>query len=72
MDGDPRRSSNGFPTAMGFRCYHIKHHSHLSAYDYDADVPSHWEVEWVGDSGWRKALWMFFSSRRFSSRVCRG
>jgi sphingolipid delta-4 desaturase len=52
--------SNGFPTAMGFRCYHIKHHSHLSAYDYDADVPSHWEVEWVGDSGWRKALWLFF------------
>src|SRR5208283_1189759 len=52
--------SNGFPTAMGFRCYHIKHHSHLSAYDYDADVPSHWEVEWVGDSSWRKAAWLFF------------
>jgi sphingolipid delta-4 desaturase len=52
--------SNGFPTAMGFRCYHIKHHSHLSAYDYDADVPSHWEVEFVGNSGWRKALWLFF------------
>ncbi len=52
--------SNGFPTAMGFRCYHIKHHSHLSAYDYDADVPSHWEVEWVGDSSWRKAVWLFF------------
>ncbi|MGA8169673.1 MAG: fatty acid desaturase [Methylocystis sp.] len=51
---------NGFPTAMGFRCYHIKHHSHLSAYDYDADVPSHWEVEFVGNSSWRKALWLFF------------
>jgi len=51
---------NGFPTAMGFRCYHIKHHSHLSAYDYDADVPSHWEVELVGNSSWRKALWLFF------------
>ncbi|BDV35922.1 fatty acid desaturase [Methylocystis iwaonis] len=50
---------NGFPTAMGFRCYHIKHHSHLSAYDYDADVPSHWEVEWVGNSAWRKAAWLF-------------
>jgi len=50
---------NGFPTAMGFRCYHIKHHSHLSAYDYDADVPSHWEVEWVGNSTWRKAAWLF-------------
>ena len=51
---------NAFPTAMGFRCYHIKHHSHLSAYDYDADIPSAWEVEWVGDSSWRKAVWLFF------------
>jgi sphingolipid delta-4 desaturase len=50
---------NGFPTAMGFRCYHIKHHSHLSAYDYDADIPSQWEVDWVGNSAWRKALWLF-------------
>lgn len=50
---------NGFPTAMGFRCYHIKHHSHLSAYDYDADIPSTWEVEWVGNNTWRKALWLF-------------
>ena len=33
---------NAFPTAMGFRCYHVKHHSHLSSYDYDADVPSDW------------------------------
>ena len=51
---------NAFPTAMGFRCYHIKHHSHLSAYDYDADIPSKWEVEWVGNSTWRKAVWLFF------------
>jgi sphingolipid 4-desaturase/C4-monooxygenase len=51
--------SNGFPTAMGFRAYHIKHHSHLSAYDYDADIPSQWEVDWVGNSTWRKALWLF-------------
>jgi len=50
---------NAFPTAMGFRCYHIKHHSHLSAYDYDADVPSQWEVEWVGNSTWKKAVWLF-------------
>ena len=51
---------NAFPTAMGFRCYHIKHHSHLSAYDYDADIPSRWEVEWVCNSAWRKAVWLFF------------
>jgi sphingolipid delta-4 desaturase len=43
-----------------FESTHIKHHSHLSAYDYDADVPSRWETEWVGNSTWRKALWLFF------------
>ena len=51
---------NAFPTAMGFRCYHVKHHSHLSAYDYDADVPSDWEANLVGNVWWRKALWLFF------------
>lgn len=51
---------NAFPTSMGFRCYHIKHHSHLSAYDYDADIPSKWEVEWVGNSTLKKAVWLFF------------
>ena len=51
---------NAFPTAMGFRCYHVKHHSHLSSYDYDADVPSTWEANLVGNSAWRKAAWLFF------------
>lgn len=50
---------NAFPTAMGFRCYHIKHHSHLSAYDYDADVPGDIEARLVGNIWWRKALWLF-------------
>jgi sphingolipid delta-4 desaturase len=63
--------SNGFPTAMGFRCYHVKHHSHLSAYDYDADVPSHWEVEFVGNSSWRKAVWLFFFPAIQLSRLSR-
>ncbi len=51
---------NTFPTAMGFRCYHIKHHSHLGDYDYDADLPSRWEGELVGNRWWGKALWLFF------------
>ncbi len=46
---------NAFPTAMGFRSYHIKHHSHLSAYDYDADVPSAWEARLVGNRWYMKA-----------------
>jgi sphingolipid 4-desaturase/C4-monooxygenase len=51
--------SNTLPTAMGFRCYHMKHHSHLGDYDYDADLPSHWEVRVFGKSALGKAAWMF-------------
>ncbi|PNG27096.1 fatty acid desaturase [Methylocella silvestris] len=51
---------NGVPTAMGFRYYHIKHHSHLGDYDYDADLPSHWEARTFGHSWYGKATWMFF------------
>lgn len=50
---------NGVPTAMAFRCYHLKHHAHLSSYDHDADVPSEWEVRVVGSGALRKALWLF-------------
>ncbi|MGH6937248.1 MAG: fatty acid desaturase, partial [Methylocella sp.] len=50
---------NTLPTAMGFRCYHMKHHSHLGDYDYDADLPSHWEARLFGGSAVGKAAWMF-------------
>jgi sphingolipid delta-4 desaturase len=50
---------NTFSTAMGFRCYHTKHHSHLGDYDYDADLPSHWEARVFGHSTLGKAAWMF-------------
>ena len=49
---------NTVTTAMGFRCYHLKHHSHMSAYDYDADVPGDLEARIVGNVWWRKALWL--------------
>jgi sphingolipid delta-4 desaturase len=51
---------NTVPTAMGFRYYHIKHHSHLGDYDYDADLPSQWEARTFGQSWYGKAAWMFF------------
>ncbi len=51
---------NGIPTAMAFRCYHIKHHAQLSVYDHDADVPSDWEIRLVGNGALRKAAWLFF------------
>lgn len=51
---------NTIPTAMAFRCYHLKHHSHLGDYNYDADLPSHWEVSLFGRRWYWKAFWLFF------------
>jgi sphingolipid delta-4 desaturase len=50
---------NAFPTAMGFRCYHQKHHSHLGDYEYDADLPGHLEARLAGNRWYGKAFWLF-------------
>lgn len=46
------------PGAMGFRVYHLKHHSHQGDYEWDADLANHWEARLVGDKWYRKALWL--------------
>ena len=48
----------GFPSAMAFRTFHLLHHSHLDEYDWDGDLAFDWEARWVGNSPWRKALWL--------------
>jgi len=52
----------GFPSAMPFRTFHLLHHSHLDEYDYDGDLAFHWEARLVGDSWWRKAIWLLLFS----------
>jgi sphingolipid delta-4 desaturase len=49
---------NLMPGAMGFRVYHLKHHSHQGDYEYDADLANHWEARLVGNICYRKALWL--------------
>lgn len=49
---------NAVPGAMGFHTYHLKHHAHLGDYDNDTDLATHWEARLVGNSWWRKALWL--------------
>ena len=44
--------------AVGFRIYHLKHHSHQGHYEWDADLANHWEARLVGDKWYRKALWL--------------
>ena len=47
----------GLPSAIGFRKFHLVHHSHLAEYDYDADLANHWEARLVKNSWWRKTIW---------------
>ena len=46
------------PGAMGFRVYHLKHHSHQGDYEYDADLANHWEARLVGNKWYGKAIWL--------------
>src|SRR6266536_1231723 len=49
---------NRAPGAMGFRVYHLKHHSHQGDYEYDADLANHWEARLVGNGWYTKAIWL--------------
>src|SRR6266404_9096446 len=49
---------NIVPGAMGFRVYHLKHHSHQGDYEHDADLANHWEARLVGNVWYRKAVWL--------------
>lgn len=51
---------NLVPGAIGFGVYHLKHHAHQGAYEYDADIASVWEARLIGDKWYRKALWLLF------------
>ena len=42
------------PGAMGFRVYHLKHHSHQGDYEYDADLANHWKRVWSETNGIEK------------------
>ena len=47
-----------FPAAIGFRNYHLLHHKFLGTRGLDADLPTATEARWVGNSWWRKTLWL--------------
>ncbi len=49
---------NTMPTAMSFRSYHLIHHSHQGVHEVDADIPSYWEARLVGNSFFRKLIWL--------------
>lgn len=46
------------PSSVSFQRYHMKHHSNQAEYEWDPDVPSHWEARLIGNSAFGKALWL--------------
>ena len=52
--------AQGFPSASGFKTFHLIHHSNMGEYDHDADLAFHWEAKLVGNSWWKKSLWLLF------------
>ena len=51
---------SAFPSSVGFRTYHLKHHAFQGHYDLDADLPSRWEASLIGNGTFGKAMWLLF------------
>lgn len=51
--------AQGFPSAIGFRTFHLFHHSNLNELAYDADLAFHFEAKLVRNIWWRKIIWYF-------------
>ena len=47
-----------FPAAMSFRKYHLLHNKYQGDLAYDGDLPGPAEIRFVGNSPFRKAIWM--------------
>ena len=51
---------NGFPSSVGFRKYHLKHHAFQGNHDLDADLPGFTEAKLIGNGIIGKAIWLLF------------
>jgi len=60
-----------FPSGIAFRKYHLLHHAYQGTDELDADLASPLEARLVGNSSWRKALWLLFYFAAQSLRVPR-
>ncbi|MDR3606189.1 MAG: fatty acid desaturase [Oligoflexia bacterium] len=49
-----------FPSAISFKKYHLLHHRYQGEMKRDADLGWEWEASWVGNSTWRKAVYLAF------------
>ncbi|MFT4203446.1 MAG: fatty acid desaturase [Chitinophagaceae bacterium] len=60
-----------FASSISFKKYHLKHHAYQGIEALDADMPNKWEAQLVGNSSFRKALWLLFYPIVQASRLGR-
>jgi sphingolipid delta-4 desaturase len=54
------------PSAMGFRHYHLLHHSYLGRRGLDPDVAPRWEAKLFGRGAFGKAMWVVLQPFTYS------
>ncbi len=59
------------PGAMAFRKYHLLHHNKMGQYDFDGDLSPNWEAKLVGNSPFRKLIWVLMLGISEASRPIR-
>jgi sphingolipid delta-4 desaturase len=58
----------GFPSAITFKRYHMEHHQFQGVDGTDTDLPAAFEARLVGNSIFKKAIWMFIQSAFYALR----
>ncbi len=49
-----------WPASLAYRRYHLNHHKNFGHAEGDVDMPTQREASWVGNSKFRKVLWLIF------------
>ena len=58
----------GFPSSSMFKRYHMEHHQFQGYQDKDADIPTKWEGQLVGNSVWKKFLFLSLQFIAYGAR----
>lgn len=58
----------GFPSSTVFKKYHLEHHQYQGQSDKDADIPTPWEANLVGNSTWKKFIFLCLQFVAYGAR----
>eukprot|EP01038_Epipyxis_sp_PR26KG_P006131 gene6131-8454_t len=58
----------GLPSSTTFKKYHLEHHMFQGTYGVDADLPTHFEAWLIGNSTFKKIIFLFFQFATYGAR----